>query len=92
MNPSRETQFEPSRPVIVEEETPYPVIPTDYPPGSYGKRQVLRERAAARVQLWHPDDCESRSTAAARLAFLQQILISSNYKAAAERSEGFGHE
>ncbi len=35
---------------------PDPPEPTDHPPGSPGKVAVLRQRAAAKVALWHAGD------------------------------------
>lgn len=37
---------------------PPPPEPTDWPPGSAGKVEVLAARVAAGVGLWHPDDAK----------------------------------
>lgn len=35
---------------------PLPPRPTEAPPGTKAKLEVLRQRAARRCQLWHPED------------------------------------
>lgn len=89
---TKKRYFERNRPIIEQDETPFPIIPTDYPPGSPGKLRVLRDRYRARVQLWHPDDSESRSTEAERRAYAFWRLLSSVNKALADGRGGVGHE
>jgi hypothetical protein len=56
---------------------PLPPEPTDAPPGSSAKIEVLTMRAAARVQLHHPDDLvldrERPSPGTARVALRELV-------------------
>jgi hypothetical protein len=49
-------------------DTPLPPLPTDAPPGSRAKVEVLMERAARHQTLWHPDDATAAGPVRRELA------------------------